>query len=136
MRLVVLSAAVVFTVACNDSPFADPDNPTTPECTAIEDRWLEVANSLDRSCTTDADCVLIGDGGYCEGGQTSLGPCQGFAVSGTAASAAQERLAEAARGWGSCTCELVECGVDCELGVARCTEGICTAYQLGCGVTD
>jgi hypothetical protein len=133
MRKLVVSGLLLLALgACDDSPFADPDNPTPAECAAIVERWMEVASSLDRSCTTDADCTVVGGGGSCEGGQPHIGPCFGVAVNADAAEAARSRFGDAMRGWPSCDCEVAECVADCDEGYPRCLDGTCMLQYSSC----
>jgi hypothetical protein len=119
---------LVSLVACDDGPFADPAHPTAEECDAIEQRWLDVIDSLDRSCDTADDCVVVG-GGDCEGQGTSLGGPYGTAVNRAAYDAARSRVSDALEGWGSCTCDLVGCFVDEQPGSATCPGGACAVVD-------
>lgn len=123
----------LLSAACGSDyePFVDPENPTATECRAIEERWRAEAALIDRSCSTEDDCIVVG-GTVCDGGRVTLGACEGNPFNAVAYQAAQGRLTEAASGWSSCTCDLVDCVIDCQKGNAVCEDGVCVSYEFAC----
>jgi len=105
------------------------DAPTASDrCAAAQRDWAAAVGALDASCETADDCIVLGDNGSCEA-EPALGGCMGIATNRLAYEAHREAITEIAAGFSGCTCEDVDCTVDCGGGYPACENGHCAAHQ-------
>ncbi len=122
-------------------PRCAPDDPTLVErCEDLQQQWDALLDTIDTSCDTAADCVVVdeheGGSGACDGAGPTIGRCDGVALNETAASGASGELDALLAEWNTCNeealCQQLECAADCATGQLACSNGHCILEPFDC----